>query len=148
RLLAALQPCIPSNAFRTQHSLLGHSPTGEGSPRTRLHTHPAEEKEPNLIHLRLLRLGHEWQDQRPGDSAWERTPVHFWMISSARTSSDCGIVKPRALAVLRLITSSNLVGCSTGRSAGLAPLRILSILAGQVRGAVYAGRPQSEKHPP
>jgi hypothetical protein len=27
---------------------------------------------------------------------------------------------------LRLMTSSNLVGCSTGRSAGLAPLRILS----------------------
>jgi hypothetical protein len=27
---------------------------------------------------------------------------------------------------LRLITSSNLVGCSTGRSAGLAPRKILS----------------------
>jgi hypothetical protein len=27
---------------------------------------------------------------------------------------------------LRLMTRSNLVGCSTGRSAGLAPLRILS----------------------
>ncbi len=30
----------------------------------------------------------------------------------------------RAFAVLRLTTSSNLVGCWTGRSAGLAPLRI------------------------
>jgi hypothetical protein len=30
-------------------------------------------------------------------------------------------------AVFRLTTSSNLVGCSTGRSAGLAPLRILSM---------------------
>jgi hypothetical protein len=30
-------------------------------------------------------------------------------------------------AVFRLITSSNLVGCSTGRSAGFAPLRILSM---------------------
>src|SRR3989441_1561815 len=48
------------------------------------------------------------------------------MISSARTRSDCGIVSPSDLAVFRLITSSNLVGCSTGRSAGLAPLRILS----------------------
>ena len=37
-----------------------------------------------------------------------------------------GIVSPSAFAVLRLITSSNLVGCSTGRSAGLAPLRIRS----------------------
>src|SRR5207245_11130642 len=33
---------------------------------------------------------------------------------------------PSALAVLRLITNSNLVGCSIGRSAGLAPFRILS----------------------
>ncbi len=31
-----------------------------------------------------------------------------------------------ALAVFRLITSSNVVGCSTGRSPGLAPLSILS----------------------
>src|SRR4029450_8668463 len=45
---------------------------------------------------------------------------------SARTSSVCGIVRPSAFAVLRLITSSNFVGRSTGRSAGLAPLRILS----------------------
>src|SRR5438093_5417210 len=36
----------------------------------------------------------------------------------------CGIVSPSALAVLRLTTTSNFVGCSTGRSAGLAPLRI------------------------
>ena len=28
-------------------------------------------------------------------------------------------MRPRAFAVLRLITSSNFVGCSTGRSAGL-----------------------------
>ena len=33
------------------------------------------------------------------------------------------MVIPRALAVLRLMTSSNFVGCSTGRSAGLAPSR-------------------------
>src|ERR1700730_11972958 len=36
------------------------------------------------------------------------------------------MVKPMALAALRLITSSNFVGCSIGRSAGLAPLNILS----------------------
>jgi hypothetical protein len=32
--------------------------------------------------------------------------------------------KAQPLAVLRLITKSNLVGCRTGRSAGFAPLRI------------------------
>jgi hypothetical protein len=48
-------------------------------------------------------------------------------INSACTRSDCGIVRPSALAVLMLMTSSNFVGCRTGRSAGLAPLRILPV---------------------
>src|SRR4051794_17807877 len=43
--------------------------------------------------------------------------------SSARASSEGGTSNPRALAVLRFITSSYLVGCSTGRSEGLAPFR-------------------------
>ncbi len=37
-----------------------------------------------------------------------------------------GTVRPSAFAVLRLMTSSNFVGSSTGRSDGLVPLRILS----------------------
>jgi hypothetical protein len=45
---------------------------------------------------------------------------------SARTSTVPGMVRPSAFAVLRLMTSSNLVGCSIGSSAGLAPFRILS----------------------
>jgi hypothetical protein len=52
--------------------------------------------------------------------------LDYEITSFARSSSDCGMVMPSALAVLRLITSSNLVGCSIGRSAGFAPLRILS----------------------
>src|SRR5437867_12913604 len=44
----------------------------------------------------------------------------------ARSSIDGGMVRPSVRAVLRLITSSYFVGCSTGRSLGLAPLRILS----------------------
>ena len=42
------------------------------------------------------------------------------ITSSARARSEAGIARPRALAVLRLIASSNLVGCSIGSSAGLA----------------------------
>src|SRR5882724_3021187 len=53
-------------------------------------------------------------------------PHAYWITSSAKTRRDGGIVIPRALAVLRLMTSWNLVGCSTGRSAGLVPFRILS----------------------
>jgi hypothetical protein len=56
--------------------------------------------------------------------AWERQSS--WITSSAWKSSVGGMVRPSACAVLRLMTSSNLVGCSTGRSAGLAPLKILS----------------------
>jgi hypothetical protein len=44
--------------------------------------------------------------------------------ASARARIDGDTVRPSALAVLRLTTSSKVVGCCTGRSAGLAPLRI------------------------
>ena len=54
------------------------------------------------------------------------TPRGYSIISSACESSSGDRVRPSALAALRLITSSNLVGCSTGRSAGLAPFRILA----------------------
>ena len=48
------------------------------------------------------------------------------ITSSARASNFGGTSRPSALAVLRLMTNSNLVGCCTGRSPGLAPLKILS----------------------
>jgi len=48
----------------------------------------------------------------------------YSITSSARASSVGGISSPSALAVCRLMTNSNLVDCNTGRSAGLAPLRI------------------------
>ena len=43
---------------------------------------------------------------------------------SARANSVCGIVRPSAFAVFKLITSSEFVGCSKGRSLGFAPSRI------------------------
>jgi hypothetical protein len=46
------------------------------------------------------------------------------IISSARPSSAGGMVSPRAVEVLT--ASTNLVGCSIGRSEGLAPFKILS----------------------
>src|SRR6476646_3146045 len=49
----------------------------------------------------------------------------YSITSSARASNEGGTVRPSALAVLRLITSSYLVGCSIGRSDGFVPLRIL-----------------------
>src|ERR1700682_6477955 len=54
---------------------------------------------------------------------------NHWITSSARSSSDCGIVRSSALATLRFTDSLNTDGRSTGRSAGFAPLRILSTYA-------------------
>src|SRR5207248_234247 len=48
------------------------------------------------------------------------------ITSSAISRKSRVIVRPNALAAFRLITSSNFVGCWTGKSAGFAPLRILS----------------------
>ena len=56
-----------------------------------------------------------------------RSKQHLYSItSSARASTDGGISRPSALAVLWLMTSSYLVGVCTGRSAGFSPLRMRS----------------------
>ena len=46
----------------------------------------------------------------------------YSISSSARARIDAGMAMPSAFAAVMLITSSNVVGCTTGRSAGLAPL--------------------------
>jgi hypothetical protein len=51
-------------------------------------------------------------------------PGSYSINSSARTRSDSGTSRPSVLAVLRLTSKLILVGNSTGRSAGLVPLRI------------------------
>ena len=50
--------------------------------------------------------------------------VAYSISSSAMLSKSEEMVRPSALAVFMLMTSSNLVGCSTGRSAGFLPARI------------------------
>src|ERR1035437_4092259 len=56
----------------------------------------------------------------------EQAPAQGHSItSSARMSSSCGIVSLSATAVLRLIAKWNFVGCSIGKSPGLAPFMIL-----------------------
>src|SRR5262245_28674303 len=59
----------------------------------------------------------------------ELAPLHrcnHSITSSARARSVDGTSRPSALAVLRLITSSNLVGAWIGRSPGFSPLRMRS----------------------
>src|SRR5262249_9687694 len=48
------------------------------------------------------------------------------ITSSARASTVAGISRPSAFAVLRLTTSSYLVGACTGKSDGFSPLRMRS----------------------
>ena len=57
----------------------------------------------------------------------------YSIISSARASSDGDTSRPSTLAVLRLTTSSSLVGLCTGSSAGLTPLRMRSAYAAPCR---------------
>src|SRR5450759_2069024 len=69
------------------------------------------------------------------------------ITSSARASSVGGILIPSALAVLRLMTSSNLVGCSTGKSAGLAPFNILSTNVAALRNNNEISTPYDKRAP-
>ena len=83
---------------------------------------------------RLVHIGVNARGERPrrANARLRSARARSWAASShsmtwsARASTAGGILSPSAFAVLRLITSSNLAGCSTGRSPGLAPLTILS----------------------
>jgi len=76
---------------------------------------------------RRLRPGGERRgDEHRTRASKERATVYHWMILSARRTNDWGIVSPSVLAVLTLMTSSNLVTRSIGRSPGFAPFKILS----------------------
>ena len=55
----------------------------------------------------------------------------YSITSSACARTVGGTEMPSARAVVRLITRSNLVGCSTGMSAGLVPRKILSIMSAE-----------------
>src|SRR5215831_20002461 len=62
-----------------------------------------------------LSRGPNWR-QRGGtaDQRKDLAAVHYSMTSSARARIVGGTVRPSAAAVLRLTTSSNVVGCWTG----------------------------------
>src|SRR5262249_58629947 len=73
-------------------------------------------------HRRLLRARHQWPRRYAAEQRDELAAFHAHSItSSARASSMGGTSRPSALAVLRLITNSYLVGACTGRSAGFSP---------------------------
>jgi len=64
----------------------------------------------------------------------------YSIISSARASSDCGTVSPSAFAVLRLMTSSYLVGALHGEIARLLTFEDAIDIAGRAPEHVRAIR--------
>jgi hypothetical protein len=65
-------------------------------------------------------------DHLVGAGTLVRRGCVYSITSSARASNVGGTIRPSALAVFRLMRSSNVVGCSTGISAGFSPFKIRS----------------------
>src|SRR4029077_11061390 len=96
-----------------------------GNDRSECHTRSAAET-PDYSKLRLLRARRERPCCRTAEEGDELAPNHS-ITSSASDRRLSEILIPSDFAVLRLITSSNLVGCQIGRSAGFAPFRIFAV---------------------
>ena len=73
---------------------------------------------------RLLRARRERPTRRRAAEQRDELAAVHSITSSARKRIAVGTSRPSIFAVFRLTTSSNLVGCSTGKSAGFSPLRI------------------------
>ena len=74
---------------------------------------------PGGLELRARHTVHS-NRSRAAEKRDERAALHS-ITSSAVARSDGGTVSPSAFAAFRLMTSSNLVDCTTGRSAGFSP---------------------------
>src|SRR5262245_53810456 len=88
-----------------------------GSGRTA--AEESNHRQPTLLRPRSDRPCRQAAEQRD-----ELAPNHHSITSSARASSVGGTSRPSALAVLRLMISSTLVTCWTGKSTDFSPLRI------------------------
>ena len=104
-------PCNCTNDERAEYEA-EHSDSGQDH---------ADGKQPEDPAVQRVATCHS----RPLGFVRHRNKMRRYSItSSARASSVGGTARPSALAVLRLTTSSNFVGCITGRLAGFSPFRI------------------------
>src|SRR5262249_50120436 len=121
------------------------------SPREQPHSEARVDEGCDVFSFVLLRIDREDRDTwaRSGRARHERprgrraanqrdelAPLHCCghsITSSARASNVGGTSMPSALAVLRLMTSSYLVGCWIGRLAAFSSLRIRSTYAAERR---------------
>jgi hypothetical protein len=107
------------------------SPTGEGARRRSCPVPAALMLETKPARFTTT-VGCEVRYGSEGDIALPTRLVRFVpsaevysITSSAPARIDGGMTRPSACAVFMFTTSSKVVGCTTGRSAGAAPLRIL-----------------------
>src|SRR5262249_54107342 len=103
--------------------LIQATPKGD-YPRSWFGFRRSSVKQSNHRHRRLLRARHDRPPRRAAEQRNEVAPPDHSITSSAMASSVDGTVRPRMRAVSTLMTSSNLVACTTGKSEGFSPLRM------------------------
>jgi hypothetical protein len=77
-----------------------------------------------LVRTLVAEAHGRYKSSAEGTNSQAYPPSFHWITSSAVASSVSGMVRARALAVLRLMTRSIFVICCTGKSAGFSPLRM------------------------
>jgi hypothetical protein len=111
---------------------LGITPGGLGASSDVLEggafelSHPGKKNSRETARIHILTIFHLRRGSLVEELYTKASPLGHLITLSARASTFGGIVRPICFAAFKLITSSNFVGCSTGRSAGLVPFRILS----------------------
>ena len=119
---------VPGNAALCITALLAHLTSARG--QVLLLPHRSTDDRFTSISRLFLKLidspgkCHSTKSLRDSGREQSQQTTLYSITSSARASSVAGTSRPIALAVARFMTSSNLVDCDTGRSAGFAPLRM------------------------
>src|SRR5262249_21702667 len=123
----SLRPAIlDRNIAALSPAKLTQSLHKSSSPGTPDRSFRAQEADGRQL-ARLLRARRQRpSDRRAAEQRDELAASHHSITSAARASNVAGTSRPSTLAVLRLMTSSYLVGACTGRSAGFSPLRMRS----------------------
>jgi hypothetical protein len=120
--LPAVGPAIPKAPART--------PAATRLPRDRRHRTPSAPRPAvsGRYAAPVLPSSHASPSRvREGPRTITENGQPYSMTWSATASSLSGTLRPSDFAVLRLMTSSYLIGCWIGRSVSLAPLRMRSM---------------------
>src|SRR5262249_12552169 len=125
-LVIALRPAIFDEEVRAFEPTAIAQPCAQCCQPGRVTRRGDKTQKADACNLRLLRPHRERpRCRRAAEQRDEIAALHS-ITSSAIASSLSGTAKASALAVFKLITSSNLTDCITGRSVGFVPLRILA----------------------